>query len=79
MKAHTEEDYATKAMLHQQYYEMTSAALLDHIDSFLEQLDKLSGMAQGRDFNEHPRLHLILKHNDFVRNTFMLVRQRFFS
>mmetsp|Transcript_17144 Transcript_17144/g.35880 ORF Transcript_17144/g.35880 Transcript_17144/m.35880 type:complete len:479 (+) Transcript_17144:137-1573(+) len=79
MKAHLEEDYATKHELHQQYYPMTSALLLNHIDTFIEQLDKLSQLAEGKDWSEHPRLPLILKHNQFVRNTFMRVRERFFG
>lgn len=79
MKAHLEEDYATKHELHQQYYPMTSAMLLNHIDTFIEQLDKLSQSAEGKDWSEHPRLPLILKHNQFVRNTFMRVRERFFG
>lgn len=78
MKAHKEDDYETKQYLHQQYYEYTSALLLQHINNFLEQLQRLSKKAHGMDVSEHPRLPLILKHNEFVKETFLRVRHRYF-
>jgi hypothetical protein len=78
-KAHMEDDYETKQALHEQYYPDTSLKLLEHIDDFIDQLDKLSVKAVGRDVNQHPRLPLILKHNEFVRKTFMAVRARYFG
>jgi len=78
-KAHMEEDYETKQSLHEQYYQDTSLKLLTHIDDFILQLDQLSTKAIGRDVDEHPRLPLILRHNDFVRNTFLAVRARYFE
>eukprot|EP00566_Odontella_aurita_P013548 CAMPEP_0113545714 /NCGR_PEP_ID=MMETSP0015_2-20120614/11415_1 /TAXON_ID=2838 /ORGANISM="Odontella" /LENGTH=453 /DNA_ID=CAMNT_0000446111 /DNA_START=144 /DNA_END=1505 /DNA_ORIENTATION=- /assembly_acc=CAM_ASM_000160 len=77
--AHMEGDYETKQLLHQQFYPETSARLLEHIDTFLYQLDELSAKAAGRDFREHPRLPLILRHNEFVRNTFVAVRAQYFG
>jgi len=79
MKAHMDNDYETKQVLHQQYYQETSLKLLDHIDGFINQLDELSAKSIGRDVNEHPRLPLILRHNEFVRNTFFAVRARYFD
>lgn len=81
MEAHQKGDYATKQMLHETYYSETSRLLLEHIDGFLEQLDKLSGKAEERqrDLDDHPRLPLILSHNSFVRETFMTVRNRYFG
>lgn len=78
-KAHLEDDYETKQMLHEQYYSQTSLKLLEHIDTFVNQLDELSTKSDGKDVNEHPRLPLILKHNEFVRNTFLGVRARYFE
>lgn len=78
-QAHLMNDYETKQFLHEQYYHETSAQLLEHIDTFLYQLDQLSSKSIGRDFYEHPRLPLILRHNDFVRNTFLTVRARYFN
>eukprot|EP00581_Thalassiosira_minuscula_P016483 CAMPEP_0183718420 /NCGR_PEP_ID=MMETSP0737-20130205/11680_1 /TAXON_ID=385413 /ORGANISM="Thalassiosira miniscula, Strain CCMP1093" /LENGTH=488 /DNA_ID=CAMNT_0025947975 /DNA_START=55 /DNA_END=1521 /DNA_ORIENTATION=- len=81
MRAHQAEDYAAKQMLHEKYYHETSRMLLEHIDGFIEQLDKLSGKAEDRKRNidDHPRLPLILAHNQFVRDTFMTVRNRYFG
>lgn len=78
-KAHMDQDYATKQALHEQYYQDTSMKLLEHIDGFIEQLDKLSEKSVGRDVHDHPRLPLILRHNEFVRNTFLTVRARYFG
>jgi len=74
MKAHLEDDWETKRALHEEYYPKTSSLLLDHIDTFVEQLDRLSAKSEGKDFIEHPRLPLILRHNAFVRQTFLTVR-----
>jgi hypothetical protein len=30
----------------------------------------------AKDLNEHPRIPLILRHNDFVRETFLTVKDR---
>ncbi|KAL7442061.1 hypothetical protein ACHAXM_011288 [Skeletonema potamos] len=81
MEAHRTGDYATKQMLHEKYFANTSAALLEHIESFLEQLDKLSEKAcdRQRDLGDHPRLPLILAHNDFVKQTFLTVRMQNFG
>eukprot|EP00956_Cyclotella_meneghiniana_P004019 scaffold4876_cov64-Cyclotella_meneghiniana.AAC.4 len=81
MKAHTEGDYDGKQMLHDKYYGETSQLLLNHIEEFLLQLDKLSEKAydRQRDINDHPRLPLILKHNEFVRQSFLAVRQTYFG
>jgi hypothetical protein len=81
MKAHTEGDYETKKMLHEKYYGETSQMLLNHLEEFLAQLDKLSGKAYERavEINDHPRLPLILKHNEFVKNSFFAVRQMYFG
>ena len=77
--AHMNGDYETKEWLHDQFWPETSAKLKNHIDTFLEELDKLSAKAVGKDFNEHPRLPLILKHNEFVKDTFSAVRARYFE
>jgi hypothetical protein len=76
--AHINGDYATKQYLHEKYYSETSEKLRNHLDTFLVQLDELSSKSFGKDFREHPRLPMILKHNEFVRNTFLTVRSRFF-
>mmetsp|Transcript_22839 Transcript_22839/g.49413 ORF Transcript_22839/g.49413 Transcript_22839/m.49413 type:complete len:464 (-) Transcript_22839:188-1579(-) len=79
MEAHKGEDHEAKQMLHERYYPDTSMALMQHIDGFIEQLDKLSAKTEGRSIEEHPRLPLIWKHNQFVRDTFMTVRSKNFG
>ncbi|KAL3932388.1 MAG: hypothetical protein SGARI_003975 [Bacillariaceae sp.] len=69
-------DMDTKQSIHDQYFQQTTSALVNHIDSFVNQLDALSRKTEGRDPAVHPRLPLIRKHNDFVRESFLTVRQR---
>jgi len=80
-QAHMSGDYETKQSFHECYYEQTREKLLEHIDEILGELDGLSqksayGGAVACD--DHPRLPLILRHNDFVRATFMAVRSYYF-
>ncbi|KAL7553006.1 hypothetical protein ACHAWF_016251 [Thalassiosira exigua] len=81
MEAHRTGDWETKQGLHERYYPDTSRLLLEHIDGFIEQLDKLSAKAEerARNIGDHPRLPLISSHNQFVRETFMTVRNRYFG
>jgi hypothetical protein len=67
-------DGDTKRALHDQYFTETSTALRNHVETFLTKLDELSNIAAGRDPSLHPRLPLILKHNEFVKETFLKVR-----
>jgi hypothetical protein len=76
MKAHRDGDYETKLALNEQYYAKTRVLLLDHVDTFCSQLDRLTEKAMERDFNEHPRLPLILEHNRIVKETFLKVREQ---
>lgn len=78
-KAHINGDADTKQYFHELYYPETAAKLLNHLDTFVNQLDELSENAYDKDYNEHPRLPLILKHNEFVRETFLAVRARYFQ
>jgi len=78
-EAHKNGDYQTKQAIHQEYWPQTSAKLLDHINDFLAQLQNLEGKARGKDPNEHPRLPLIMRHNEGVRDTFLKVRARYFG
>ncbi|KAL7530569.1 hypothetical protein ACHAWF_003432 [Thalassiosira exigua] len=86
MTAHRAGDYDAKLALHNKYYPQTSAALLEHVDSFVEDIDKLLAKAETIGVDdpdsvyvryEHPRLPLIHKHNKFVRETFANVRARY--
>lgn len=69
-------DADTKAAYHSHYFLETATALKKHVDDFLKQLDDLQDRAAGKDINEHPRLPLIMNHNEFVKNTFLMVKSR---
>jgi hypothetical protein len=87
MEAHRTNDYDTKLALHTHYYPVTCTALLDHVNSFITDIDKLItkaetiGVSNGKESiyirNEHPRLPLIHEHNIFIRDTFLNVRDRY--
>ena len=83
MNAHRSGDYNAKLALHETYYSATSAALLNHVDTFIEDIDKLIAKAETIGVDdpnspyiryEHPRLPLIHRHNKAVRETFQAVR-----
>jgi len=78
-EAHMSGDHETKQQIHEQFYAQTAEKLREHIDNFLGELEKLSAKGNGKSYEEHPRLPQILKHNEFVRNTFLAVRGRYFS
>lgn len=69
-------DVATKNAYHQQYLGETMRRLKRHVDSFLTSLDELSAKAALKDLAEHPRLPLIMAHNEFVRQTFLKVKEQ---
>lgn len=75
-EAHMSGDAETKRAIHQHYFLETSTALKNHVDTFLKQLDDLSAKADGKSVSDHPRLPLILRHNDFVKQTFLNVKAR---
>mmetsp|Transcript_17396 Transcript_17396/g.25229 ORF Transcript_17396/g.25229 Transcript_17396/m.25229 type:complete len:436 (+) Transcript_17396:20-1327(+) len=67
-------DGDTVSAYHGQYFSYTLDALKEHVNSFLEQLDALQANAQSKDPATHPRVPVILAHNDFVRQTFLAVK-----
>ena len=73
-KAHINGDKATKAGLHEQFRYKTLSAIKKHVDTFLEALDTLEKKSYSRSVEEHPRLPLILRHNQFVKQTFLKVQ-----
>ena len=75
-QAHITGDVETKSAIHQQFFPETLASLRNHVNSFLARLDELSSKADGKSAEEHPRLPLILRHNEFVRETFLKVKAR---
>ena len=68
-------DEATKAAIHEAYRYETISSIKKHVDTFMEQLIGLEAKSEGKSFDEHPRLPVILHHNQFVKETFAKVQQ----
>lgn len=75
-EAHMNGDAETKRAIHGQYMLEVCTELKNHVDITIKQLHELSAKADGMDTAEHPRLPLILRHNEFVTETFEMVRSR---
>lgn len=67
-------DEDTKQAYHQNYYKNTVATLSKHVDGTLQDLAGWSAKAQGYDLLTHPRVPVIMAHNEFVRTTFWNVK-----
>ena len=65
--AHMTGDENTKAMIHEQFRYQTIKEIKTHVDTFLESLGQLERKSYGKSADEHPRLPLILRHNEFVK------------
>ena len=74
--AHMNGDVDTKRAIHGEYTLETATELKNHVDTFLKSLEELNAKAVGKDVNEHPRLPLIMDHNQFVKSTFEAVKAR---
>ena len=68
-------DENTKNQYHEQYWSYTLEALKNHVESTLRELDQLSSLAQSKDPATHPRVPVILQHNQYVKETFLKVKQ----
>ena len=69
-------DIDLKRAIHRDFMFETATELKNHVDTFLTSLDVLSAKGVGKDLNEHPRLPLIMAHNEFVKVTFQNVKAR---
>ena len=75
-QAHTVGDEDTKSTYHNQYFGQTLAALQQHLSYVLNELEELSvwQMTKQDNAGEHPRLPLIMRHNEMVKNIFLMVQ-----
>ncbi|KAL3915404.1 MAG: hypothetical protein SGILL_005671 [Bacillariaceae sp.] len=69
-------DEGSKQEFHGQYFAYTLQALKAHVDNILHDIDRLSAQAQSYNPSTHPRVPVILAHNNLVRDTFMKVQQQ---
>ena len=72
-------DEATKQSYHNKYYTQTFTTLQKHVDYLVNELDELSENSWRRTFRKgderHPRLALLLQHNEFIKTTIELVQK----
>jgi len=67
-------DENTKQAYHGQYFPYTLESLKEHVGSIMRDVDNLSRKAQSYDVRSHPRVPVILAHNNLVRDTFANVQ-----
>lgn len=68
----TNNDEATKQQYHEHYFPYTLDALKNHVYSILQDVDQLTMKAQTHDLETHPRVPIIVAHNNLVRETFSM-------
>lgn len=73
-EAHMNGDEATKAQIHEQFRYEVMKEILDHCNTFLKSLEALEKKSEGKSFDQHPRLPVILQHNEWVKQTFLKVK-----
>lgn len=74
-EAHMRGDAQTKANFHNQYRGITADALLNHVDDMFRELGKCADKIRANPDPNNKNLPMIMYHNDFVRETFIKVRQ----
>lgn len=65
-------DEATKQQYQDQYFPYTLDALKQHVYSILADVENLTAIAQSYDLSTHPRVPVIVAHNNLVRDTFTM-------
>mmetsp|Transcript_19286 Transcript_19286/g.31650 ORF Transcript_19286/g.31650 Transcript_19286/m.31650 type:complete len:459 (-) Transcript_19286:72-1448(-) len=68
-------DEATRQQYQDQYFQYTLDSMKQHVYSILEDVDTLTVRAQNFDLNTHPRVPVIVAHNNLVRDTFSMTAQ----
>mmetsp|Transcript_10672 Transcript_10672/g.18178 ORF Transcript_10672/g.18178 Transcript_10672/m.18178 type:complete len:471 (-) Transcript_10672:150-1562(-) len=66
------DDESTKQYYLDQYYSYTLEALKEHVFGILNSADKLTMRAQSYDLETHPRVPVIVAHNQLVIQTFTM-------
>ena len=63
-------DEGTKQQYHDQYFAYTLEALKNHVYSIMSDAENLTMKAQSYDLQSHPRVPVIVAHNQLVSQTF---------
>lgn len=61
------------------YFPYVLESMKDHVNSILYDIDVLTNKAQSYDLNTHPRVPMIVAHNNLVRETFLKVQQQLYN
>ena len=64
-------DEAAKQEIHNQYFQYTLEALREHVYKIVNDVGQLTMQAQSYDLQTHPRVPVIVAHNNLVRDTFV--------
>ena len=64
----------TKQQYHQHYFTYTLEELKNHVNYILNTVDNLNMKANSYDLATHPRVPVIVAHNDLVKRTFQKVQ-----
>lgn len=67
-------DEGSKQEYHSAYFQYTLQALKEHVYKILGDVERLSAKAQSYDVQSHPRVPVILQHNNLVQNTFYMTK-----
>lgn len=65
-------DESAKEQYHGEYFVYTLEALKQHVYSILSDAENLTMRAQSYDLNSHPRVPVIVAHNQLVSQTFTM-------
>ena len=69
----------TITQLNQQYFQYTQQALVQHVDSTIGLIDQLTAKANTYDVRTHPRVPVIVAHNNLVRDTLVKVQAQLYG
>jgi len=72
-------DSSTAKALSEQYFQYTHQALTQHVDSTINLIDELTARANSYDVSTHPRVPVIVAHNNLVRETFVKVQAQLYQ
>lgn len=67
-------DEATKQAYHQHYFPYTLEALKQYVNGMLQEIDTLTRKANSYNVLTHPRVPIIVAHNNLVADTFLKVK-----
>lgn len=65
-------DEGTKQQYLDNYFQYTLDAMKQHVYGIMQDVEQLTAQAQSYDLQTHPRVPVIVAHNELVSNTFRM-------